>query len=103
MYYIILISGLINAIITWLFILLRKSFLKKHVIAFDVNIIILMFHYLGVMYFNIKNSPNEYEFWVKFIVNFLFFLVYIYVSMMLFRKATLLEDTRNQLRGERQK
>ena len=92
---IILIKGLVEAIITGVFILIRKNFLKKNIIAFDINMVILMINGFSEMYFNVKNDSNGYEFLAKSIVQFLFFMLYIYISMRLFRKATLLKGTEN--------
>lgn len=90
---IIIINGLVTGIITWIFILIRKHALKKNVMKFDINIVVLMVGIASEVDFIFKNYSNKFEILVKCIIQFLFLILYIYVSMRLFRKA-------NSLKGE---
>ena len=90
---IILINGIVTGIITWIFILIRKHALKKNVNKFDINIVVLMVSVASEVDYIFKNNSNMFEILVKCIIQFLFLILYIYVSMRLFRKA-------NSLKGE---
>ena len=90
---IIIINGIVTAIITWIFILIRKHALKKNVNKFDINIVVLMVGVASEVDFIFKNYSNKFEILAKCIIQFLFLILYIYVSMRLFRKA-------NSLKGE---
>jgi len=90
---IIIINGLVTGIITWIFILIRKHALKKNVMKFDINIVVLMVSVASEVHYIFKNYSNMFEILAKCIVRFLFLILYIYVSMRLFQKA-------NSLKGE---
>lgn len=87
MLHIILINVLVESIITWIFILIRKYALKKNTKKFDINIVIFMIIVASGIYYNFKNYLNMYEFLAKSIILFLSLIIYIYFSMKLFRKS----------------
>ena len=90
---IILINVLVRSLITWIFILIRKHALKKNVMKFDSNIVVLMVMVASEVNFIFKNYLDIFEILAKCIIIFSFLILYIYVSMRLFRKA-------NSLKGE---
>lgn len=84
---IILINVLVQVIITWLFILIRKFALKMYATKFDINIVTFTVMVAGGIYYNYKNYLDMSEFLAKSIIEFLSFVIYIFFSMKLFRKS----------------
>lgn len=87
MFLIILINVLVASMMTWIFILIRKHAIKKNIKKFDINIVILTIIVASGIFYNFKNYPNMLEFMTKSIVLLLSLIVYIFISMKLFRKA----------------